>query len=197
MKRLLNILVSGMILLAVSGCTYLSDAFADVPVDYGTSVSCKFNGKLVYREESKNFDFTEILGDCYVPNYSFAIRFGCNLVYNSYNESGSLDITIASDKNFELFVKYDISSVNNRFDISSHAGFTKMNEKYDATEGWIMFESLEVSSDGTSCIASGTFSFDAVNRSDSSDRLKVRDGSFRGVQLNYFDSSVITRAAFQ
>lgn len=197
MKRFLNILISGMFLFAATSCTYISDMFAEVPSDYGTTVSCKFNGKLLYRDESKMFDFTALLGTCYIPKYSFAIKFGCPLIYNSYNESGSIDITIASDETFGLNVKYDITSVNNRFDIKSHAGFTKMTDKYKATEGWVMFDSIEVSSDGTSCLASGTFSFDAVNTSDSSDKLKVRDGYFRGVKLNYFDSSVITKADFQ
>mgnify|MGYP007111735641 FL=1 len=71
MKRFLNILISGMLLFAATSCTYISDMFAEVPSDYGTSVSCKFNGKLLYRDESKMFDFTALLGTCYIPKYSF------------------------------------------------------------------------------------------------------------------------------
>lgn len=197
MKRFFHLLAAGLLLFAATSCTYISDMFAEVPSDYGTTVSCKFNGKLVYREESKTFDFAEILGSCYIPNYSFAIKFECPLIYNSYNETASISITIASDDTFGTNVKYDIGSINNRFDISSHAEFTKATKKYKATEGWIMFDSIEVSSDGTNCLASGTFSFDAVGNSDSSDRLKVRDGYFRGVHMNYFDGSVITKADFQ
>ena len=191
MKRLINILTLCILLHSACGCRYILDLTADIPEDYGTSISCKLDGRLAYRRESDTFDFTQILGDCYVSESSFCINWGCVLGYNTYDKTCRMKITAATDEELELNVKYDVSSVSEYMEKESYATFSIDPVLYTAESGWIMFDSMELSSDCTSCTVSGSFSFDALGDSELAENLKVRSGSFTGVLLNYFDDSIL------
>lgn len=191
MKRIINILTLCILLHSACGCRYILDQTAEIPEDYGTSISCKLDGRLAYRRESLNLDFREILGDCYVTESSFYIQLGCPLAYNTSDMTCRMKIAATADKEFELNVKYDVSSVSEYMEMDSFATFSIDPVLYTAESGWIMFDSMELSSDGTSCIVSGSFSFEAVGDSEPAKNLKVRNGSFTGVLLNYFDDSVM------
>ena len=186
MRRIIKIFALCALMFVALGCNK-----AKTYVDpYGTAVSCQLNGEYFYRENNRSIEYRQTLGDCYMSNSSFVVKVKTALIERETLATAVMNFVIASSESFGLNVKYDISSVNNQYDISSYSTFEFEGKDYTATEGWVMFDSIEVLSDNSSCFVGGSFGFTATDKTGTG-ILEVQSGSFSGIQLNFFDSSVL------